>query len=404
MPRLLHIAFRYIRPRRISFIGIITTLSVVGIVIGVAALICVMSIFNGFRELARDLMVSFDPHVRVVAAEGMSLPPSVTVSSHPYLSEAIPITEARMVVMAHGATSVLSVRGIEDADARKLRGPAQSVVVGAWMTNDFDRVSSIVVGAGLAEALECFLGDTLTLLSASQVENALLSGIQPSGRHAIVRGIFQSNSSKDVDRSVAFTSAALVRSLTSLPGPTALDLRLDSYERSADVAATLRSALGSGVTVRTWYDLHKSLYDVMDLERIGSFVVLTLIILVAVFNILVSLTLTVVEKKRDIAILKTIGATDSMIRGVYLTQGILIGVISVGLGTALGLALCFGQQHFAWIAFDVNAGFLVSALPLRIQSIDVIAVACTGLVLSSLAAVYPAHRAARSRVIDGIRG
>jgi len=400
----LHIALRYIRPRRLSFIGIITTLSVMGIVIGVAALICVMSIFNGFRDLARDLMVSFDPHVRVLAAQGMSLPPSVSPTSHPILAAAIPITEARMVVMVHGATSVLTVRGVEDADARRLTGPAQSVVVGTWMTNDFDHVASIVIGAGLAETLECFLGDTLALLSASQVEQALTTGSQPNGRRAIVRGIFQSNSSKDVDRSVAFTSAVLVRSLTSLPGPTALDLRLASYEQATDVAATLRTSLGPRVVVLTWYDLHKSLYDVMDLERLGSFVVLTLIILVAVFNILVSLTLTVVEKRRDIAILKTMGATDGMIRMIYLLQGALIGVISVGVGTVLGLGLCYGQQHFAWITFDINAGFLVSSLPLRVQTLDVVVVACTGLILSSLAAIYPAHRAARSRVIDGIRG
>lgn len=404
MSHVLRIALRYIRPRRLSFIGIITTLSVMGIVIGVAALICVMSIFNGFRDLARDLMVSFDPHVRVIAARGMSLPPSVNTNSNPILARAIPITEARMAVMVHGATSVLTMRGVEDADARKLTGPATSVVVGTWMTNDFDHVPSVVVGAGLAETLECFLGDTLTLLSASQVEQALLSGIQPSGRRAIVRGIFQSNSSKEVDRSVAFTSAALVRSLTSLPGPTALDLRLDSYDQAADVATTLRAALGPSVSVLTWYDLHKSLYDVMDLERLGSFVVLTLIILVAVFNILVSLTLTVVEKRRDIAILKTMGATDGMIRNVYLLQGALIGMISVGVGTALGLGLCLGQQHYSWIAFDIDAGFLVSALPLRVQTLDVVVVACTGLILSSLAAIYPAHRAARSRVIDGIRG
>jgi len=375
-----------------------------GIVIGVAALICVMSIFNGFRDLARDLMVSFDPHVRVLAAQGMSLPPSVSPTSHPILAAAIPITEARMVVMVHGATSVLTVRGVEDADARRLTGPAQSVVVGTWMTNDFDHVASIVIGAGLAETLECFLGDTLALLSASQVEQALTTGSQPNGRRAIVRGIFQSNSSKDVDRSVAFTSAVLVRSLTSLPGPTALDLRLASYEQATDVAATLRTSLGPRVVVLTWYDLHKSLYDVMDLERLGSFVVLTLIILVAVFNILVSLTLTVVEKRRDIAILKTMGATDGMIRMIYLLQGALIGVISVGVGTVLGLGLCYGQQHFAWITFDINAGFLVSSLPLRVQTLDVVVVACTGLILSSLAAIYPAHRAARSRVIDGIRG
>ncbi|MBS1561467.1 MAG: ABC transporter permease [Bacteroidetes bacterium] len=404
MSHVLRIALRYIRPRRLSFIGIITTLSVMGIVIGVAALICVMSIFNGFRDLARDLMVSFDPHVRVIATRGMTLPASVNTTSHPILARAIPITEARMAVMVHGATSVLTMRGVEDADARRLTGPANSVVVGTWMTNDFDHVPSVVIGAGLAETLECFLGDTLTLLSASQVEQALMSGIQPSGRRAIVRGIFQSNSSKEVDRSVAFTSAALVRSLTSLPGPTALDLRLDSYEQAADVATALRSALGPRVSVLTWYDLHKSLYDVMDLERLGSFVVLTLIILVAVFNILVSLTLTVVEKRRDIAILKTMGATDGMIRNVYLLQGALIGMISVGVGTALGLGLCLGQQHYSWIAFDLEAGFLVSALPLRVQTLDVVVVACTGLILSSLAAIYPAHRAARSRVIDGIRG
>lgn len=404
MPRLLLIALRYIRPRRLSFIGIITSLSVLGIVIGVAALICVMSIFNGFRDLARDLMVSFDPHVRVVAAEGRMLPASLTPASHPLLARGVPIAESRMVVMVRGATSVLSVRGIEEADAQRLPGPAQSVVVGSWMVTPFDNTESVVIGVGLAESLECFLGDTLTFLSAQQVEQALTMGVQPSGRRAVVRGIFQSNSSKEVDKSVAFTSAALVRSLTHEDRPTQIDLRIDNYERASDVARELQTALGPSVRILTWYDLHKSLYDVMDLERRGSFVVLALIILVAVFNILVSLTLTVVEKRRDIAILKTIGATDTMIRNIYLIQGALIGILSVSLGTALGLGLCYGQQHYAWIAFDVSAGFLVASLPMHVLPADVLAIAGTGLVLSTLAAIYPARRAARSRVVDGIRG
>ena len=141
----------------------------------------------------------------------------------------------------------------------------------------------------------------------------------------------------------------------------------------------------------------------MKLESMGSFIVLALIVLVASFNVLVSLTLGVVEKRRDIAVLLTIGLQPKDIRRIYLVQGLTLGGIAVVLGVAIGLFVSWGQITFQWITFDMSAGFLVPALPMEIQALDVALTAAVGLALAATAAIYPAARASRTLVAEAIR-
>jgi lipoprotein-releasing system permease protein len=141
----------------------------------------------------------------------------------------------------------------------------------------------------------------------------------------------------------------------------------------------------------------------MQLERLGSFLVLALIIVVAAFNIVVALTLSVRQKRRDIAVLRTMGLRARDIQRIWLLQGVLLGTSSVVIGTLLGLGLCWGQQRFSWIAFDMAEGFLVPALPVVIHSADVVIVAVTALALSLVAAIYPARRASQLMIVDGVR-
>ena len=260
-----------------------------------------------------------------------------------------------------------------------------------------------VVAAGLCETLNLYLGDTITLISPTQIEAAITTMMMPSGRRVVVRGIFQSNVSREIDASYIYVSDIVMKGLLRSEEPTAWDIRLDNPQNATAFAQGLRASMGPDARIETWEDMNRGIYDTMRLERIGSFIVLTLIILVAAFNILVSLTLGVVEKRRDIAILKTVGLTDTQIRNVFLYQGLMIGLISVSVGVVIGLAVCIGQQTFHWISFDMSQGFLVPALPLEVHSLDVATVAIVGLVLACTAAIYPAHRASRALVIDGIR-
>ena len=398
------IALRYVRPQRLTFMSIIGLLSMVGIAIGTAALIVVMSMFNGFRSVADNLMIGFGPHLRITAVNGgMIVDTQRVLSVVRSVGLATPIATSRVVLQRAGITGVATAIGV--SHTARMDGVRKSIVVGQYNTqpDDASGLPGIVIGVGLAEQLQVFLGDTVTLLSPAMIEVAMTSMARPTGRAAVIRGMFQSNAMRDIDYGTVITSDVLVQNLSRRKGIDAIDVLVEHPRDVAAIAASLRSNVGATLQVDTWQDLNRGLYDTMKLERLGSFIVLALIVVVAAFNILVTLTLGVSEKRRDIAVLKTMGATDSVVARVFRVQGLVIGLMSVMLGTLCGLGLVLGQQTFQWVRFDSAAGYLVPALPVELHVADVLATAATGMLLSSIAAIYPARRAARAVVADGVR-
>lgn len=426
------IARRYLRPQRFSFITIISLCSVLGIVIGTAALIIVMSLFNGFRNMARDMLVGFGPHVRIEQVASASSDNAAQADDGTKVDSAlvqrvietapgamvVPVYASKLVVECKGVTNAVQGIGLEQKDVERLDGLRRSVIMGTFMTNLYDGIPSVVLAGGVAEKMQLLIGDTVVLYAPEMIEQALTTAMIPGGRRAVVRGIFQSNTSRDVDYTYAYLDANLMRSLTRRANAAYYDVYLQDATRAQDVAESLQHSLvqnaqgqqslglGSlreGAVVRSWEQLNKSITDTMKLERIGAFIVLALIVVVAAFNVLVSLTLTVVEKRRDIAILRTIGFTAHEIGRLYLLQGLLIGVVSVSLGVLLGMGLSYGQIFFGWVRFDQSDGFLVSQLPMEVQAWDVVLTAIVGLVLASLAAIYPSRRAASLVVAEALR-
>ncbi|MEN9281821.1 MAG: hypothetical protein RL594_756 [Bacteroidota bacterium] len=388
----LTIALRYVRPRRFSFIGLIGFLSGIGIVIGTAALIIVMSLFNGFRDVAQDLMTSFGPHLRVIPTAESTIDGSVRGWS--------PIWTSTLVVQAPVGTSVVRGLGVTTADAATLGALKGALVAGSVDLRSRDGLARVIVSSGLAQSLNLFLGDTLRLISAPQIEAALTMMTLPTGTPVLVHGVFQSNASRDVDASTMYLPAEVMRSVTGAVEPTEWHIRLDDPQSSESVAQQIQAELGSTASVETWQQMNQAIYDTMRLERLGSFLVLMLIIVVAAFSILVSLTMGVVEKRHDIGILKAMGLTNAMIGKIYLWQGLIIGVVSSGVGTIIGLTLCYGQITYQWIAFDMSQGYLIPALPLRVHALDVVIVAASATIVASVAAIYPARRAAALELIS----
>lgn len=388
----LTIALRYVRPRRFSFIGLIGLLSGIGIVIGTAALIIVLSLFNGFRDVAQDLMTSFGPHLRVMPTAESTINGTARGWS--------PIWTSSLVVQAPVGTSVVRGVGVTVTDARTLGAVKGALVAGSADLRSRDGLARIVVSSGLAQSLNLFLGDTLQLISAVQIESALTMMSMPVGTPVVVHGVFQSNASRDVDASTIYLPAEVVRAITGAVEPTEWHIRLDDPQAAEPAARQLQAELGATASVETWQQMNQAVYDTMRLERLGSFLVLMLIIVVAAFSILVSLTMGVVEKRHDIGILKAMGLTNDIIGSVYLWQGLIIGVVSSAIGTIVGLTLCYGQITYHWIAFDMSQGYLIPALPLRVDAWDVMIVAASATIIAALAAIYPARRAAALELIS----
>ncbi len=411
------IARRYLMPKRLSVIAIIGAVSVLGIVIGTAALIIVMSLFNGFRGVARDLMIGFGPHIRILPAQGTTFHSIASVQGA--LAHALQNTNlkqsalmvaqhSKVVLMAGGRTGVAFAVGAERADHPVLAGAREAVIMGSFRFTT-QALPAVVISAGLADQLLLHIGDTVNLLSPRAIEQSLTGLTPPRGSKVIIAGYFQSNAARDVDASRMYMSIEALADVLRGPGQTEIDVLVQNPRSVPAVAQSLQTALQSRlggtekIRVLTWEDENRNLVDTMNLERIGSFIVLALIVLVASFNVLVSLTLGVVEKRRDIAVLLAMGLAPADIRTIYLLQGLTLGVVSVLAGVLLGVGLCLGQINYHWISFNMAEGYLVPSLPMEIVVMDVVLVAVVGLALASTAALYPASRAARTNVSDAIR-
>lgn len=404
------IARRYVKPHRFSVISVIGIVSVAGIVIGSASLVVIMSLFNGFRDVARDTMIGFGPHLQVVSAHSSSIHLSQN-DLRALKVELADVTQGlvvssvstKLVIRSGGRTGVAFAVGVDDDQHAAMQGPARATFLGTFTTRTFEGMPSVTVSSGVAENLRLLIGDTVELIAPEMIERSVRSLSMPSGRKAVVRGMFQSNAARDIDQTRIYADNQLLTGLQKSKGVSSIDVMVVDPVNIISHVAAVTPLLPNNTVLRTWEDLNRGLVDTMKLERFGSFLILALIIVVASFNVLVSLTLGVVEKRRDIAVLMSIGLEPSDIRKIYLIQGLSLGVVSVFVGIGLGLLVCWGQQTFSWIQFDMTQGYLVPALPLTIEVGDVVQVAAVGLLLAGTAALYPASRASKTVIADAVR-
>jgi len=401
------IARRYLASRReVSLISIITGISTVGVTLGVASLIVVLSVMNGFYDVVRDLLVSIDPHVRVVSASGQGVADADSLlrlaRETRHVTAAAPYVEGKALLLRGNggdANRVVRVRGV-DASMRQTAAP--TMAMGTFdLGRNADGGPGIVLNqrlgqrAGLVPAGDGRSTTAVGLLSAPAIERTLTNIFaSPPVRRFEVRGLFQSQGASEDQR--VFVSLEEAQQLFRTEGRvTGIELRLDDLERAGRVKAALQQKLGTEqYTVQTWYDLQQSLYDVMRLEKWGASAILGLIVIVAAFNIVGSLTMVVIEKRADVGALQAMGASGSDVRRIFLFEGALIGAVGTGLGLVLGLGLAFLQQFYGVVPMAQAESFLIDAYPVSVQALDVVLIAVVSFGLCVLAALYPAARAA----------
>ncbi len=403
------LARRYLFSRRsATLISVITGLSVVGVAVGVAALIVVLSVMNGFYGFARDLLVSLDPHVRVVCAGGCPEPTAdslrriaVALPQHP---RATAFVEGKALIAQAGGgadvNKVVMVRGVERGAFVGAKALGAATTMGSTDLERRGGQAGLLLGTTLANRLgfvattDAYPGSEVTLISAQGYEAALSSPFGlPQFYRFEVRGLFDMEAA--YDESHAFVALDEAQRLFASPGRvTGLDLRLPDLDDAGAVKAALQAQLGPRFTVETWYDLHRALYGVMALEKWGASAILLLIVVVAAFNIVGALTMIVIEKRRDVGVLAAMGLSRRRIRHVFLLEGLLVGIVGTGAGLALGLGLSFLQARTGFVPLSGGDAFLLDSYPVDVRAFDVAFVAAMALVLCALAAVYPAYRAA----------
>ncbi len=397
------IARRYLYgKKRFSFINIISLLATLGIMFGVAALIVVMSVFNGFNGLVTSILQDFDPHVkieRVPRADGKSIQEvRGIIGTLDGVRGVAPFIERKAMVMSGGSAHFVWVKGVDPDSVDAVSRVTEKIRIGDFTLK---QRGGIVLGIQLADRMRVGVGDTIVIYSPAGMENLLTQYVTPSVLRCPVVGIYESQN-KIYDGSYTFLALGDARRLFRMQGQlTGYELKLDDGDESDDAKAALQEAIGPGWNVLTWYDLHKDLYSVMTIERWSAFILLGIIIAVAVFNILASLTMLVLEKKRDIGILRTMGMPARRIQRIFLLEGVWIGVIGVAAGLAIGLLLTWAQAEFG--LFKLDAAFIIPAIPVELRFSDITLIVLGTFGLCLLAAWYPALRARTVQIIDAVR-
>lgn len=403
------IAKRYLTsPRSVSLISRITAISAAGVALGVAALIVVLSVLNGFFDFVRGMLVSYDPHVRIVSVEERGFEPDdslmAVVAAWPGVQSASPYVEGKAMLL-HDSRSdvnkVVVVRGIDASALTEDDGVVAGTTFGQFSVDRVDGRPGLVMGKRLGERLLISPGggsapaSRVALLSAPAIERMYTRVLSSSPiRQFEVRGLFQLETVFDESHVFVGLSEAqsLFRMGRSISG---VDVRLTELDETEAYRDWLVERIDTErYEVLTWYDLQKSLYDVMQLEKLGASLVLFLIVIVAAFNIIGSLTMIVIEKRRDVGALRAMGVAARDIRRIFLTEGALIGGVGAGVGLALGLLLSWLQLQFGIVSLPGSENFLIDAYPVSIRFLDLSIVTFSAVGLCILAAWYPAHRAA----------
>jgi len=401
------IAKRYLfSKRKVSFITVISTISILGVAIGVAAMIIVLSVFNGFSEKVTSILIGFDPHIRIEAKGNQKFDNYETLLQTIYSNDipnAAPFTINKGMLATRDINKVLFIKGVEEEKIDKVSGLKNYTNYGKFDLSDKGSYGSIIIGFALANNLKVFIGDTITILSPVGLEYSLTQFVDPITKQFIVSGIYDSDN-RDYDSKYAYISLENSQELFKLNNSVSgIELRSKDINDADNLKLKLLTQIDtSRYNVMTWYDLHKDFYSILKIERWGAFIILSLIIAVASFNILGSLTMTVIEKKRDIGILKAMGASDKMITRIFMFEGIVVGLVGMIAGSLLGVGVALMQIYFKIYKLDTSV-YKLEALPVVLRVSDFIFIPLAALLLCFLASLYPSIRAAKQKPVESIR-
>jgi lipoprotein-releasing system permease protein len=402
------ISKRYlVSKHKVNFITIISLISIAGITIGVAALIVVLSVFNGFGSLVTSFLISFDPHIRIVTTSPSE---SIDIAKVKSLLNNLddvkgisPFVSGKVLAYSAGLNQVVNLKGIDSASGNDVYDIKPNIIFGDYSFSDGNGTSNVIIGLRLADRLQTIIGDTITLISPAGIEKAITQYSLPSMQKFVVAGIFSSNNN-EYDAQFIFCSLKASQKLFNFNKRIqGIDVRLNTLNSSFNVQQKLRSSLDKKkYSVNTWYDFHRELYTVMQIERWTAYIILSLIVAVACFNILGSLSMSVIEKKRDVGILRAMGIIEKSILKIFMYEGLLIGFIGTILGSLLGYLICFLQLRYKIYPLDPMQ-YKIDALPIEIQITDFFFIAGVAMLLSFLASLYPARRAAKVNILDAIK-
>ena len=414
IPYELILGWRYTRAgratRRNGFISFISGVSMLGIALGVGALIIVLSVMNGFQKEVRDRMLGVVSHIEIHAQGGAALPDLNRtldeVRAHPEVVGAAPFIAAQALLARGEDMEGVLVRGIDPA-----LEPAVTDLAGELKNNALKRLApggfGVVLGVDLARSLGVREGDPVTLIAPSgQVTPA---GVLPRLKQMTVVGLFSSGH-YEYDSALALVHQDDAARIFRLEGPTGVRVKLRDLHQARTVAGQLAGRLSGDLLIRDWTRQNRTWFAAVQLEKRMMFIILTLIVAVAAFNLVSTLVMTVTDKRADIAILRTLGASPRSIMGIFVVQGAMVGVIGTLAGLLLGLGVAFNidvivpaLERLFQASFLPKEIYLINRMPSDPQQSDIVPITVISLVLAFVATLYPSWRASRVNPAEALR-
>ena len=414
VPYEFRVGWRYTRAgrgtRRNGFISFISGVSMLGIALGVAALIIVLSVMNGFQKEVRDRMLGVLSHIEVFAPGGEALPDLdktlAEVRAHPEVVGAAPFIAAQGLLARGEDMKGALVRGVDPAQEPQVTDLAADlgdVVLPRLVSGGY----GVILGGALARSLGVTVGDAVTLIAPSgQLTPA---GVVPRLRQMTVVGLFDSGH-YEYDATLALVHQDDAARIFRLEGPTGVRLKIRDLHQAREVATQLAGQLSGDLLIRDWTRQNRTWFAAVQLEKRMMFIILTLIVAVAAFNLVSTLVMTVTDKRADIAILRTLGASPGSIMAVFVVQGAMVGVLGTGVGLLLGLSVAFNidtlvpaLENLLGASFLPQDIYLISRMPSDPQQADIVPIGLISLALSFVATLYPSWRASRVNPAEALR-
>lgn len=400
---------RYLRAKsKQSFISLITILSTAGIAVGVMALIVVIAVMTGFESDLKSRILGGQSHIVLMRHGGQFTDYRKIlkdVEKIDGVKSATPVIYTQVMLRASSRVSGAVLRGIDPESAGrviktldKISLPNPKTGMGESMDNN---VPGIVLGKELANNLGVGIGDTIYLISPRGMISPI--GHLPAMKRFRLTGFFESGM-YDYDGSFAYINIKQAQKILRMGNSvTGIEIRVGNMYKAREIAQKIVSDLGFPFWARDWMQMNQNLFTALKLEKTVMFIILSLIVLVAAFNIASTLIMMVMEKTRDIAILKAMGATDKSIKKIFVFKGMVIGTVGTTLGVILGFVLCTILKHYKIAELTGDIYYFTTKLPVKLEFFDVFIIVSAALVICFLATIYPARQASRLNPVEAIR-